>query len=79
LRRDGSKPDNMKQLLPEPFKKDDIESLYNLLKDAVSNGINRSFERRYIVINSLKNRNYIYLDRLGQFFVEYEERFLTEQ
>lgn len=78
MRREVSKGDNSKQLLPEPFKKDDIESLYNLLKDSVQNGINRSFERRFIVINSLKNRNYIYLDRLGQFFLEYEERFLTE-
>ena len=71
--------DLTKNLFPDPFKKDDIEGLYNILKEAVSNGANRSFERRFIVVNSLKNRNYIYFDRLGQFFQEYEERYLTEK
>jgi hypothetical protein len=65
-------------MFPDPLKKDDIETVFNLLKEVMTNG-NRSFDKKFFAASNLKNRNFIYIDWLGQFFEYYEAKLKAEE
>lgn len=59
----------MESPFPDPLKKEDIENMYQVLKEVCSPSTTRmSPLNKAVVVNGLKNRNFINFDCLSKFF-----------
>lgn len=66
---------SMESPFPDPLKKEDIENMYQVLKEVCSPSTTRmSPLNKAVVVNGLKNRNFINFDCLSKFFEQYEEK-----